>query len=420
MGRQPSSTRVPENVSKQSPAFFYKFLAAHSLLIGLLPFFLPVYLWQHGLSLAGLCILVGVSGLSFVAALRIWQRLFRRPTTRLLITTTFALELLLVVVVGLFTTVPGAALFMQQGVEQNMTLGALLLAAVIIGIANGLYNAFFWTTQRCLFLQILGNNDTGKQYGNFQIFVTLFLKAGILLGGVLLDTGGFIWLLALSAGISFSASTWLSGTTLEKPALKKIPATLMDSLRYTDKQGSREVFTIDGLFLYLESHFWTLSLFLLVSQDFSRLGLTVVILALVFGVVFFLLKNRIDQLPVERVYRAAVWLYAGSWLLRFTLDSNSQGNSMLVALVVITFCSSFFRLAFNKRFFDVARKGNAVEYLLIKSYSSQSYLGLLFLSFGALLLAIPVTDSVALQYAYLPVAALSLIYLKYREHGSSP
>lgn len=401
----------------QPAGFFYKFLGVHSLLIGLLPFFLPVYLWQQGLSLAGLCILVGVSGLSFASVLGLWQKLFQRPTTTLLIKVTFALELVLVIVVGLCTTVPGAALFIQPGVEPSMTLSGMLIAAAAIGFANGLYNAFFWTTQRSLFLQMLGDNDTGKQYGNFQIFVTLFLKAGILLGGFLLDTGGFVWLLALSAGISFSASTWLAGSAPEQPYTKYAPVTLLRSLRHRDDQGSREAFMADGIFLYLESHFWTLSLFLLVREDYSRLGLTVVVLALVFGIAFYLMKNRIDQLPVERVYRAAVWLYAGSWMLRFTLNESSDGTSMLAALIVITFFSSFFRLAFNKRFFDVARKKGSVEYLLIKSYSSQSCLGIVFLSLGLLLVAIPTSDVPVLQYLYLPAAALSLVYLRYRQHA---
>ncbi len=401
----------------QPAGFFYKFLGVHSLLIGLLPFFLPVYLWQQGLSLAGLCILIGVSGLSFASVLGLWQKLIKRPSTQLLIKVTFALELVLVVVVGLSTTVPGAALFIQPGVESTMTLSGMLIAAAAIGFANGLYNAFFWTTQRTLFLQMLGDNDTGKQYGNFQIFVTLFLKAGILLGGFLLDTGGFVWLLALSAGISFSASTWLAGAAPEQPNTNHPPVTLRRSLQHRDDQGSRETFMTDGIFLYLESHFWTLSLFLLVREDYSRLGVTVVVLALVFGVAFYLMKNRIDQLPVERVYRAAVWLYAASWLLRFTLNETSDGSSMLVALIVITFCSSFFRLAFNKRFFDVARKKGAVEYLLIKSYSSQSCLGVTFLSLGLLLVAIPTGDVPVLQYLYLPAAALSLVYLRYRQHA---
>lgn len=400
--------------SHRSPLFFYQFLGVHSLLIGLLPFFLPVYLWKHGIGVPGLCLLIGVSGLSFVVALRPWQHIWYRWKPQKLIALTFALELFLVACVGWFSTVPGGALF-DVAANAQLPVKDVLLAVFVIGIANGLYNAFFWTTQRSLFIQQLGNNDSGKQYGNFQIFVTVFLKIGILLGGLLLDFGGFLWLLALSAGTGFAATTYFSKKAYSALSVNSNRISLRHSLRYKDNHGSQQVFAIDGLFLYLESHFWTLSLFLIVREDYSRLGIVVVVLAVVFAVLFYLIKNRIDQLAVEKVYKAAVWLYAASWLLRFTLDNNSEGAGYLVALVLITFFSSFFRLAFNKRFFDVARKTGTVDYLLLKSYSSQAYLGLFYLILGASLAFASFEHLQILHYTYAGAAVLSLAYLKYRD-----
>lgn len=399
---------------QRSPLFFYQFLGAHSFLIGLLPFFLPVYLWKHGIGVAELCLLIGVSGLSFAAALRPWQHIWYQWKPQNLITLTFAFELLLVASVGWFSTIPGAALF-GSTVDSHLPARDTLVAVGVMGIANGVYNAFFWTTQRSLFLQQLGRNDTGKQYGNFQIFVTVFLKIGILLGGLLLDFGGFLWLLALSAGAGFAANTYLRKTAYSALADQSTRVSLVQSLRYQDNHGSKKVFAIDGLFLYLESHFWTLSLFFIVREDFSRLGLAVVILALIFAVLFYLIKNKIDQLAAERVYKAAVWLYAASWLLRFTLDDKSEGAGYLIALVLITFCSSFFRLAFNKRFFDVARKAGTVNYLLLKSYSSQAYLGLFYLMLGSFLAFVSFDPQHTLQLTYAAAALLSLVYLKYRD-----
>lgn len=406
--------------ANSGPGYFYQFLGAHSLLIGLLPFFLPVYLWQHGLDLAGLSLLIGVSGLSFTAALGLWQKLARAWRLKHLVTLTFVLELLLLCTVGLLTTVPGAALFTAAGNDIAISTSATVGAAVLLGICNGLYNAFFWTTQRTLFLQQLGRNDSGRQYGNFQIFVMVFLKVGILLGGLLLETGGFVWLLALSAGTSLVANLHLASRPtgqgqLVPPEHDGSTVTLCSSLGFKDARGSRPAFLVDGVFLYLESHFWTLTLFLVVREDFSRLGLAVVILALVFAALFYLIKNRIDQLATRQVYRAAVWLYLGSWLLRFTLDENSDGPSLWIALILITFFSSFFRLAFNKRFFDLAQQTGSQSYLLIKSYSSQFWLGLMFSVLGMALLVIPLPHDRLLQYLYLPAALLTAIYLRYTD-----
>lgn len=401
----------------KSPLFFYQFLGAHSLLIGLLPFFLPVYLWSHGLGIAGLCLLIGVSGLTFSLSLDLWQKFASRWALRKLINLTFWLEVLLVFIVGLLTTVPGASLFLQTSQPDNTAHAGLVLAAILIGMANGLYNAFFWTTQRTLFLQQLGNNDTGKRYGNFQIFVTVFLKTGILIGGFLLDKGGFVLLLAISAGFSLVSAQWLARSNSDQQSLikKKQPVSLYESVKFSDRHGSRPTFAIDGIFLYLESHFWTLSLFLVVQEDFSRLGIAVVVLALGFALLFLLIKNRIDQLAVERVFRVAVGLYAISWLLRFALDQESKDSALLVTLLVITFFSSFFRLAFNKRFFDVARTTSSVDYLLVKSYSSQAILGLFYLLLSMILFMAPIATDKLMQSVYLFAALLSVVYLRYKD-----
>lgn len=376
-----------------------------------------MYLWTHGLDLAGLSLLIGISGISFASSLRLWQWLATRWPLRRLITVTFVLEIALVFVVGLLTTIPGMALFDVATEPHTVATASLIFAAVSIGLFNGLYNAFFWTTQRTLFLQQLGSNDTGKQYGNFQIFVTLFLKVGIVLGGLLLENGGFAWLLALSAGISAVSNLHLAsfkraGTKLHQRAKTVSTA---QSLRFSDKRGSRPTFAIDGIFLYLESHFWTLSLFLVVKQDFTKLGIAVVLLALGFALIFFIVKNRIDNLAIERLYRGAVLLYVLSWLLRFTLSEESHGGSLLVTLLVITFFSSFFRLAFNKRFFDVARSDGDVVYLLIKSYSSQWVLGLFFSVLGVVLFYVSINTQLALQVIYLAAAVLALGYLTYKD-----
>lgn len=405
------------------PLYFYQFLGAHSLLIGLLPFFLPVYLWKLGLSLAGLSLLIGVSGISFALALYAWQRLSTRWQLKRLVAFTFVLETTLVFFVGVFTLIPGVGLFATplEGIGAASVFG-LVMTASVIGLFNGLYNAFFWTTQRTLFLQQLspidnGQSNTGRQYGNFQIFVTLFLKLGILLGGWLLDAGGFVTLLAISAGVSAVSNWWLAKSEHGKIALHKLPSNigLLESLRYKDKQGSRPTFAIDGVFLYLDSHFWTLSLFMLVKEDFSMLGIAVVLLGIGFGVLFFLIKNGIDRIDVERVFKAAVVLYSLSWLLRFTLDDTLSGNALLISLLVVTFFSSFFRLAFNKRFFDVARSEGAVQYLLYKSFSSQFILGLFFIILGGLLFFVDTEPMRILQSVYLGAALLSLLYLLYQD-----
>lgn len=373
---------------------FYQFLGSHSLLIGLLPFYLPVFLWGVGLNLAHITLLIGISGLSFCVALSAWQPLSRTLSLKRLMVITFGLELLLV-----------ASTFFASNA---------LWAICLIGITNGFYNGFFWTTQRTLFLQLLGANDTGKRYGNFQIFVTVFLKIGILIGGWSLDAGGLPWLLLLSAIIGGLSSWWFLLKASNTPLHDVNDIGLFLALAYKDKHRSRPVFLADGFFLFLESHYWTLSLFMLAEQNYAKFGVIVVVLALLFALLFFLIKNTIDTIAVGLVFRIAVVLYALSWVLRCFVSNELSSSILLLLLLVITFCSSFFRLAFNKRFFDIAAANNGVGYLLIKSYQSQSFLGCGFILISMLLWIAGTTSLAALTPMYLAAAGLSFVYLLYR------
>lgn len=381
--------------TSRQPLLFYQFLGSHSLLIGLLPFYLPVYLWGMGFDLSHISLLIGISGLSFCASLTLWQQVSRKRSLKFSLGLTFALELVLV-----------ATTFLA---------GYGTVAIVLIAIANGLYNGFFWTTQRTLFLQLLGNNDSGKRYGNFQIFVTVFLKVGILIGGWLLDAGGLPWLLAMSAAICGFSSWWFYRKASHESLHQQPVISLKYALNYRDSRGSRPVFIADGFFLFLESHYWTLSLFLLADENFARLGFIVVVLALLFGALFYLIKNTIDAFAVSLVFRVSVWLYAASWVARSFVSESLSPQTLLLTLLAITFCSSFFRLAFNKRFFDIAQSGAGVEYLLVKSYVSQLYLGVGFIAAAFVLMATNFTTATTLIPLYWIAAVASFVYLFYRQ-----
>jgi len=403
---------IPESLKRlDEPLPFYSFLAAHSFLIGLLPFYLPVFLWGHGFNLADVALLISATGAAFTLSLKFWQQAAKKLTTRDLLIRTFLIEALLVCALLLVTVVTD-----QNNPESTSPQLAILLA-IFVGLVSGSYNAWFWTTQRTLFLAMTEASNTGRQYGNFQIFVTVFLKVGILIGGLLLDSNqgriGFLLLnLAIITGMIFWYRNVLGDKKLKLNDGPNI--SLLSSFNYRDKCRSFAVFLLDGIFLFLESHFWLLSLFLVVQEDFSSLGITVVALALFFAVTFYLLKNSIDKLTGNSVYLVATLLYALSWFLRAYVDAEMTRTVLLVSLMIITFCSSFFRLAFNKRFFDLARSHNNTDYLLVKSYLSQCVLAL-FYGVTALMLYRTGTDGITyFSTIYYAAAVLSVGYAMYR------
>lgn len=373
----------------------YSFLGIHSLLIGLFPFYIPVYLYAHFLSLDEICGFIVLTGGGFCVSLYMWERAYKTIALRKLILLSFFIEFLLL------------STFL---LEKNITF--LILA----GIINGVYNCNFWIIQRLLFLETVTPENSGKKFGNFQIFVLIVLKVGIFIGGITLEASGFlaIYLASLvllgAAMILFLRQTM--AVELDGALRGSAPLSVNKILRYKDSLYSRTVFAIDGAFLYLESYFWVISLYLIVKESFWRLGLLVVLLALFFGVLFIIIKNSIDRIEIHLFYRIAVTLYAISWLLRSTLIVETSMLALLILLASITFCTSLFRLAFNKRFFDNARAAVQHEYIFMKSYYSQFFL---IPVFGIpLLISLPPGNVIEqLSYVYIAAAAAALLYLVY-------
>ncbi len=86
---------------------------------------------------------------------------------------------------------------------------------------------------------------------------------------------------------------------------------------------------------------------------------------------------------------------------------------LFLLLVLITFATSFFRLAFNKRFFDIARQSGRHRYLLLKSYWSQAAIAVAFP--GMALVSTGLAEGTRmLELGYLLAALAAPFYLLYR------
>lgn len=373
---------------------FYKYLSLHSLLIGVFPFFLPVYLWNQEFTVAQISIFIGVSGLAFSPALWVWDHIRQSVELLRLIGISLVLELILLLTV------------------KALPLGWTGL--ILLGICYGSYNCFFWSTQRALFFERVNSINSGRSYGNMQMYVGLVLQMGILIGGLLLENLGFNTVLICSAFVCAIGYYVLARNNSGMPdALKQLaPLSLKEVVSFKDTHSSKLIFVIDGFYLFLESFFWVISLFLIAHESFVTLGLMVMSLAIIFGIMFYLLKNIIDRLDRWRIYRIAVGLYALSWVIRAVVTEEMQLISLFVALVLITFCTSFFRLAMNKRFYDLARETLNHRYLVLKSYYSQLAIGVMFISFGVLINGEIGTEQL-MSLLYWIAALIALCFLAY-------
>lgn len=375
---------------------FHLYLGLHSLLIGVFPFFIPVYLWKEGYALGPLSIFIAIAGFGFCLGLWAWDRL----RLRIDLTSMIALSLLLL----------GVLLLNAYILNMDMILPVL----ASLGMCYGVYNCFFWTTQRALFFEIIEPANSGRKYGNFQIFVGALLQVGILLGGLLLERAGFVYIVVLSAIIALAGFMILLVNKPEYPdTLNQTEALgLREITAFKDEEASKAVFILDGAYLFLESYFWVISLFLIAHESFTRLGIIVLSLAVIFGIIFYLLKNIIDRLGRKRVYQLAVVLYAASWVLRALADDKASLELLFILLVVISFNTSIFRLVMNKRFYDIAKLTLAHRYLVLKSYYSQAAIFVLFLTFGGVVMQFDY-DVGILTPVYWVAAPTALVYLIY-------
>ncbi len=371
------------------------FLAVHSFLIGLFPFFIPVYLYTHGFLLSQICFFIAATGVGFTLSLYVWDRVSKKLSLRYLVILSFTSEIVLLTLFFL---------------EKNSFF------IVLAGLFNGVFNCNFWIIQRLLFLETVTPQNSGEKFGNFQIFVMIVLKMGIFIGGLLLEKTDYFTLYLVSASIvAVAALVFLQKkirTELNKNIISSVPLPVVSLVRYRDRFNSRSVFVIDGVFLYFESYFWVISLFLIVHQSYIKLGLLVIFLTLLFGIIFVIIKNSVDRAAVDKMYRTAVCLYIISWILRALFAEELDKITLLLVLALITFCTSIFRLVLNKRFFDIAKTTTAHEYIFVKSCWSQFFLALFF-GFLAFFLVGSANEIKHLSTVYFLAAPASMIYFLY-------
>lgn len=373
---------------------FYQYLGLHSMLIGIFPFFIPVYLWSNGFELGEVSLFIAAGGAGFCIGLWSWDRLRTRISLVQIIGLSLVLEIMLLLNV--------------------MILKMDLAVLVLLGVSYGVYNCFVWTTQRALFFERVDSSNSGRRYGNLQIFVGLLLQVGILAGAYLLDQKGLSSIVVVSLVICIAGLVmfilYSPGTPANLVAFQ--PVSVGEFLGFRDSDNSRLIFIVDGVYLFLESFFWIISLFLLAHESFMTLGALVLSLAVIFAILFYLLKNTIDKLCRKKVYQFAVVLYAASWGLRGLVDQDLSLAWLFGFLVVITFCTSFFRLAMNKRFFDLARDTRSHRYLILKSYFSQLTIAIVFGLFGVVMLGQANSENLLIPI-YWAAAAGALVFLGY-------
>ncbi len=380
---------------------FYKFLGIHTFLVGLFPVLLPSFLWKMDIGIALLSLFISITGLGFICSLWLWERVHQNFSFKTIIIGSFLVQIA----------------FMSSVLTEKTWLFLPLLA-----LLNGAYNCFFWITQRALFFETIELHNSGRKFGNFQIFVAGMLNLSIVISAILLEKNGFIGVYILTTSISVIAILlYLINKNPSSISIKlkqHPPLSLSVIKNFKDQFRSRLIFLLDGLFLFLESYFWLVSLFIISHESFLTLSLWIVSLTAIFAVIFYLIKNTIDYLSKNLIYNIGVLLYSLSWVLRMQVNEEHTLINLFLLLIAITFSTSFFRLAFNKRFFDIAKITKEHQYLFLKSYWSQLFIALIFALIAFIATYITNFQTI-LHGSYFVAALLTLNYFFYKQPVTS-
>lgn len=371
--------------------YFYRFTGLHSWLMGLIPFFVPAFLFQQGFDLIQISAFISVVGIGYLLILRLWD--YYRWSWDRFISLSFALEITFVLS------------WFYLSVEAYWPILALIM---------GLYNGVFWTAQRLLFLEKTNFSNRGRGFGNVQIFVFILLKLGIIVGSYCLVNGSVLSLIYLSIVSALWGLYLLRNTPASEFIAKVNKAEILPIkkiLCFRDRKASQTTFWLDGPFLFLESFFWSISLFIIAGGNLWHFGLLMVALSVLFSILFWIIKNLIDHISTLRnhPYVFGVLLYAASWFLRAYVPEIESQVWLGVTIIAIAFGTSYFRLVFNKRFFDQAHNSKAPhQYIYLKSYLSQLSIVIFF---GLLGLQ---GSPIGFEAIYLTAGVLALGFLSYR------
>lgn len=376
---------------------FYLFSSSHSLLLGLIPLFTPLILWKNGVSLAFISFFIALSGISFSIALIYWGKLRVKLAWSSIFACSFVFEILLASIM----------LFASQWIL--LSVGAVL---------SGFTGCFYWSTQRVIFVNTTKDKNTGNTFGNFQLLVAISLKVGILIGGYLLQVNNLKTLFSVVVLISVAGYYFTNKTFNQKLHLNNsdlaITISFTSALRFKDNFNSRSIFFIDGIFLFIESYFWMISLYILIGENIAKLGSIIVLMGVSLGMIFIYIKKQIDHVNSQCIFHIAVAGYIISWLLRSNLRIIKAPFLFYMTLLIIIFFTQFFRLAFNKRFYQIARLTGSTEYILCKSYISQFFIAIFFSIFG-LLLMFGKAPMYPLHLLYIIIVPLACVYFLYKD-----
>jgi len=383
---------------KKYTKLLYIFIFVNTLISGIFGIFLPVYLFDIGFLFSEISFFIAISAFAYFLSLFAIERIISKFEVKKLMTFTFLIYFLMISLIYLFN-------------KSKFFL-------IMLGTLSGIYLSFFWIIQRLLFLNSIEYSNIGEKFANIQIFVLVISQLSILAGAYTLenfDFGTVYWIsiILLVFSIFLISIGNDKNLTFKENEQAYEPMTISYIKNFKDSHNSKFIFTIDGIFLYLETYFWLLVIFLFLNSNFLNAGLIIILVTVIFYFLYLFIRNIVNKSNSKILFNIAVFFYSLSWFLRYFFDISANNSISYVLIIIIGFFTMLFRLVYNKFFFKIAKQTLLSKYIFLKSYYSQFFILISFFIFGIIFTLFNQSEQV-FKLIFLIASISSFLYLYQR------
>ena len=235
-------------------------------------------------------------------------------------------------------------------------------------ITIGMYIAFFWPAFHSEMALNGTKSHRGSEVGTLQIITTILRSFGPFIGGVILGTLGY-WdlLITISVIVSIGLIPLLFTQDIK---LKNYDFGFRDYIRLIKSKKhnlAKIAFAAEGI----EGHalgvfIWPIIVFLLLGQDFVKLGILLTVVSLI-GVMFiFYFKKYIDKNNKNKILKVTTKLLSLHWFFK-ALILSFGGVFLFFVESLSKLIGGVFGLSFMSIFYNNAKKaGEYMDYIILR------------------------------------------------------
>lgn len=235
-------------------------------------------------------------------------------------------------------------------------------------LSFGIYAAIFWPAFHSEVAVNSSKSKRGSEIGTLEIITTIVGTLAPMIGGFTLEYFGYLELLFISTVLLFLSVIPLMFS--RDVRLHKYEFGYKDFVRLTKDRkwkNSKIAFVCEGIEVGLSFLIWPILLFILLDNNFFILGSLLTFISFVSVLAIGYLKGYIDKHSKDRMLKTMTRFFSFGWFLRLVV--------LFLGSILLYFIETFaklirniFMLPFMAIFYDNAKKGSYMDYIILREF----------------------------------------------------